>query len=109
MKNTIAALMLATSLAGCATTATDIATIEAQIQADAKILCGFVPTISTVAQILAALFPSGGAVITAANAIASQICSAVVSASPKAAAVIYYPGTNVEIHGAFVGAGRYRR
>lgn len=110
----------ALSLGGCATTTTGttttIATIEADVQSAAASACSFVPTIATVASIIATLFPGGSATEAIVGTIAAQICSAVaavpVAASGRlgATAAVYYPGTMIPIHGTFVSksAGRLR-
>lgn len=112
------------AIGGCATTATTIPatidTVEQDIQNAASHACQFVPTIATVASIIATLFPGGSATEAIVGTVASQICSAV-AASPAAASArlgataspvpVYYPGTTVEIHGTFESksASRLRR
>lgn len=61
---------------GSAVLQNDLATIEAQAQADANILCGFIPTIATVA----AFIPSFGAVAASAATIAEGVCAAIAKA-----------------------------
>jgi hypothetical protein len=87
LKNTFRKLALVSvalpmvALGGCAglTSAglqTDIATIEADVQADANVLCGFVPTAATIA----AFIPGFGTVAASAATIAEGICSSIAQA-----------------------------
>lgn len=68
------------ALAGCAGSSTtlqnDVAAVEANAQADANVLCGFVPTIATIA----ALIPGFGTAATSAATIAGSVCQAVAAA-----------------------------
>lgn len=71
----------ALALGGCAgvTSATiqaDVAAIEAQVQADANLACGFIPTIATVA----AFIPGVGIIAADAATIAQGICTAIAKA-----------------------------
>lgn len=84
----LAAMLTSTSLAGCATdpvtgtTTIDVAkvsSIEADVQKNAAIICGFVPTIGTVASVIAS-FAGAGGIATIATQAANAICSAVVPA-----------------------------
>ena len=85
----VAAVCSFAALGGCAgfTSATlqnDVANIEAQVQADANVLCGFVPTAATIA----AFIPGFGSVAASAATIATGICAAIAKApvvSPAAA------------------------
>jgi hypothetical protein len=76
----LASLAAAVSLAGCGTTSTtltnDIASIEAQVQADTNVLCGFVPTAATIA----AFIPGFGTIAASAATIAEGVCSAIAAA-----------------------------
>jgi hypothetical protein len=74
---------LAAYLAACGTTAqttASIASIETQVQSDANLACGFIPTIATIA----ALIPGIGTGVSAATSITNAICSAI-SSAPKLA------------------------
>lgn len=68
-------------LGGCAglTSAglqSDVATIEAAVQADANVLCGFVPTAATIA----AFIPGFGTIAASAATIAEGICTSIAQA-----------------------------
>lgn len=80
LKFAVAAALLATSaLGGCSgSTAfqTEVSNIEAQVQADANTLCGFIPTIATIAGFI----PAAGAIVADAATIAEGVCKAVTSA-----------------------------
>jgi hypothetical protein len=54
----------------------DISAVEAQVQADANTLCGFVPTAATIL----AFIPGVGAIAADAATIAEGICSAIAQA-----------------------------
>jgi hypothetical protein len=105
----------ALALAGCGTTgnSTIISSIQAfeqAVQQDAAAACAFLPTTATVAGIVASLFPGVSVTEQIAAQVAAQICSAVTAASPAATGgrfgdtPVYFPGTNVVIHGTFVSA-----
>lgn len=87
MKKLALAVVLigAVSLAACGKTpvelAADVAAVEAEVQADTNLVCGFIPTIATIA----AIIPGGAAVVPAAASIAEAICQAVAAAPPVAA------------------------
>lgn len=75
------ALLSMVALGGCAgTTAASIqntvSTIEAEVQADANVLCGFIPTAATIA----AFIPGFGAIAASAATIAEGVCQAVAQA-----------------------------
>lgn len=85
MKNIllVAALCVTTALGGCAgltqaNLASTISTIEADVQADANLVCGFIPTVATIA----AMIPPATAIVPAAASIAEAICSAIAAAPP---------------------------
>lgn len=65
-------------LGGCASTTlqNDVANIEAQVQADANVLCGFIPTAATVA----AFIPGFGTIAASAATIAEGICTSIAQA-----------------------------
>lgn len=65
-------------LGGCASTTlqNDVANVEAAVQADANVLCGFIPTAATIA----ALIPGFGTVAASAATIAEAVCTAVAKA-----------------------------
>ena len=76
-----AALISLTALGACTGTTgltTTVASIEAEVQADSNLVCGFVPTLATIA----AFIPGAGAVAPAAASIAESICAAVAAAPP---------------------------
>ena len=79
----VCAVALTTLVGGCAstggggTTQTDINNIIAQVQANAKIACGFVPTATTILNIIGAAVPGVGI----ATSIAAAICAAVAPVS----------------------------
>lgn len=72
----------ALSLGACNVTTSDllnnVATIEAQVQADSALVCQFIPTAATIA----AFIPGGAAVVPEAASIASAICNAIAKAPP---------------------------
>lgn len=81
----VAALVSSTALGGCAgltqaNLSATVSAVEADVQADANLVCGFVPTIATIA----AFIPGGAAVVPAAASIAEAICGAVAAAPPVA-------------------------
>lgn len=71
MRKILMAMTCCVLLSGCATGGNVDGTI-AQIQATARSICSFVPTVETVAKILA-----GGTAIDTASGIANAICAAV--------------------------------
>jgi len=90
-----AAGAMALSLGACATNPatgvvgidqTQLANVEAQIQQTAANVCQFVPTVASVAGVIAG-FVSGGAVVDLVNQAAQSICSTVVSAPTVKATV----------------------
>ena len=82
-------------LGGCATTATSAAII--QIQNYAVLACGFLPTVTTVANIIA----NGNPILQTATDIANAICAAVTPKAARRGAVL--PTVNgVVVHGRFV-------
>lgn len=91
LRRSLLALSLAAAiaLAGCATPgggpvtvpAIDPATIT-KIQDTAKQVCGFVPTINTVASIIAT-FTGGGAIVDMVGRAATGICTAVTAKGAK--------------------------
>ena len=89
------------SLGGCATTGSNVNAIVEQVRQVAVATCGFLPTVATVVDIIAA----GNPLISGASAIASAICAAVNSIPPRTAgrrggAVPTVAG--VVVHGRFV-------
>lgn len=83
---TVAALAISTALGGCAgltqaNLAVQVSAIEAEVQADANLVCGFIPTVATIA----AIIPGVGSVAPAAASIAEAICQAVAAAPPVTA------------------------
>jgi len=88
----LATTLVSVSLGGCATDPTtgattidvaQITSIEAEVQKNAAIICGFVPTIGTVASVIASLV-GGSAVTTLATQAANAICGAVTPAKAQA-------------------------
>ena len=104
-------------LAGCATSGgvtptslnTSLTTIENDIVGFTTTLCGFQPQISTVASIITTLYPPAAVATVPEQAIAQTICSAgppaPAAGTKSAAAPVLYPGTNIVIHGKYVGRG----
>jgi hypothetical protein len=88
-------------LGGCTTTGTSTSTADiiAQVRQTTVAVCGFLPTIDTVAQILAAGNPS----VMIAGTIANAICAAVTATTPPARRRGAVPTVSgVVIHGRFV-------
>lgn len=83
----ISAALPMIALGGCSTSGTlqtTISTVEAEVQSDANVLCGFIPTVATIA----ALIPGFGSAAASSATIAQAVCSAVASApvvTPKSA------------------------
>lgn len=80
------ALVSTTALGGCAgltaaNLAAQVSAAEAEVQADTNLVCGFIPTVATIA----AFIPGAGAVAPAAASIAEAICSAIAQAPPVTA------------------------
>ena len=76
-----AALAGSTALAGCAgltpaNLSAAVASYEAEVQADANLVCGFIPTVGTILS----LIPAVGVVEPAAAAVADALCSAIAKA-----------------------------
>ena len=99
MRKLALALLLALGLVGCNTTATSI---ESQIQATAAALCGFEPTVASIAAIITAAY-GGAATEAQVNTIATNVCKVVTTANSlvPAASKWVYPDTNVVITGKF--------
>lgn len=96
------ALIPLVALGGCAgltaaNLASTVASVEAEVQADANLVCGFIPTIATIA----AIIPGGAAVVPAAASIAQAICAAVSAAPPVAVQSARYRSLK---HGGQLGA-----
>jgi len=86
---------VALSLGGCA--GVDTATVISQVQQATVLACGFLPTATTVANILAA----GNPAVSAVSAVATAICTAVTSKGVRRGGAI--PNVNgVDVHGRFV-------
>lgn len=78
-------LAASTALGGCAgltqaNLAAQVQAIEAAVQADANLACGFIPTIATIAGFI----PVAGPIVTDAATIAESICTAIAQAPPVA-------------------------
>lgn len=73
MKKLIIAGALLLTLPGCVTTGGNVAETIKQVQDQARLICSFVPTVATVANIISA---GSGDVL----AIATSICSAITTA-----------------------------
>ena len=114
-----AAASSALFLASCGTTSnnavvTSVQTFIQEVQQDASaaigVGCSFLPTTATVAAIVAALFPGVSVTEQIAAQVAAQICAAVTPAAPAVTGErfgitpVYFPGTNIVIHGTFVSA-----
>lgn len=80
--------LVGSMLAGCSgfpsstQLTSDISAIEKQVQADANLVCGFIPTVATIASFI----PGVGVIATDAASIAESICAAVAKAPPVAVA-----------------------
>lgn len=88
-------------LSGCATTTgTDQKSLIEQVRIAAVAACGFLPTVATVADIIA----TGNPIVVTAGTIANAICTAVNQIPPQArrrgAAPVVVAG--VVVHGKFV-------
>ena len=93
-------LIAAFMLSGCATPGTTNTDIIKAVREAAVAACGFLPTISTVAEIIA----SGNPIVATASGIANAICAAVTALPPLATRKGSAPPTvaGVVIHGRFV-------
>lgn len=80
IKTRIAALVLAASLAGCATTPTSTTTaaVVTQVQQATVAACGFLPVASVVANVIAS-FAGGSSVVGIVEQVAQEICTAAAS------------------------------
>jgi hypothetical protein len=109
MRNILLASAMALSLSAC--NETDVATVETQAQQAAMLACAFLPTIDTVAAIIATKNPA----VTTGEQIGSAICAAVQN-SPAGAIASTAPAAllsptapsppvvlGVPIHGRFIG------
>lgn len=88
MKNILATVTLAGALGlgGCVTTGGFTPEQEAQIaavQAAAVQVCGFLPTVSTITQIVSSFVPGAGAGVAVGTQIAQAICGAVTAKGLK--------------------------
>jgi hypothetical protein len=75
------ALSCTAALGGCITAgdlASNVSQVEQQVQADANLVCGFIPTVATIA----AFIPGAGTVAPEAASIAQSICAAIAAAPP---------------------------
>lgn len=75
----------------------DVSSIEAQVQADSNLVCGFVPTAATIV----AFIPGAGSIAADAASIASGICSAIAKApvvKPTASAHMRSVALGVNVH-----------
>jgi hypothetical protein len=89
----LAAAISTVSLGGCATDPTTglptisptvLTSVEQDVQAGAAALCGFVPTIASVAGVVATFINGGTAVVNIATAATQAICNAVTAAPTTA-------------------------
>lgn len=95
-RKSLLALPVMALLAACSTTGTLTAPTAASIQAAAVAACGFLPTASTVANLL-----TTNANVQSAEAVAAMICNAVVAKGGRLGGAA--PSVNgVAIHGQFV-------
>ena len=113
----VSAMIIALALGGCSSTSTltpsslntTITTVAADVISFARTICGFQPTIATAEAIITSLYPGASVATVPEQAIAQTICNSIpppaVVAGGRlgAAAAVYYPGTHVAIHGAYVG------
>ena len=111
------AAVIALALGGCSSTSTvtptslntTITTIAADVIGFARTICGFQPTIATAEAIITSLYPGASVATVPEQAIAQTICNSIpppaVAAARRlgAGAAIVYPGTNIVIHGTYVG------
>ena len=99
MRKLALTLLLALGLVGCNNTAT---TLESEIQAAASALCGFEPTVASIAAIITAAY-GGAATEAVVNTVASNVCKVVTTANSlvPAAGQWVYPNTTVVITGKF--------
>ena len=104
-------LAVSTALGGCAgMTPQDliaqVSGYEATVQADANLICGFVPTAATII----AMIPGAGTVAPEAAAVAEAICAAIATApTPAASARFKSLGSGIAVNVATVnvpGVGR---
>ena len=125
MHKGISAAVVALSLAGCASTGTtpssvttSVNSVVSDIVGYAEAACAFQPDIASVLAIVTALYPGAAIASVPEQAVASTICGAVSTVTPvpvaasgrlRAASPVYYPGTNIAIHGTFLKSARYRR
>ena len=81
----------------------------------AEAACAFQPDIASVLAIVTALYPGAAIASVPEQAVASTICGAVSTVTPvpvtasgrlRAASPVYYPGTNIAIHGTFLKSAR---
>lgn len=94
LRKTLIACIATIGLAGCDLTSST--PTAAQVQAAAVAACNFLPTASTVANLIA----SNNASLSSAEAIAKAICAAVTASSGKLRGA---PNVNgIDIHGRFV-------
>ncbi len=105
-----AALVGSLALGGCATTTGNPPTTSdplAQAQQIAVAVCGFLPTIQTVQNIIVAgAYPAGIPVAQLANLVGNSICAAVTAKAARAGSV---PSVNgVPIDGQWVGKSAKR-
>src|SRR5258706_4802204 len=92
MKKQIAALALATSLMGCATTGTD--PIVVQVANETYKICGWLPVTETLANLISTIV-GGGAIIGQVEQIAQEICAAATTAIPKSGRL--YAGKDITV------------
>ena len=91
-------LLGAISLGGCATVFPSGTPTVAEIQSITVTVCGFLPTASTVANILA----NGNPIVATATAVANAICAAVVPTKSARLRAIVPTVNGVVVHGRFV-------
>lgn len=101
MRKTVIALSFATALGGCTSgigggTTTIDPNIQAQVQQAAASICGFVPTIGTIASIIGT-FSNVGPIVSIVNEVATSICNAV--APPPTTRMMLRRGTQPMVNG----------
>jgi hypothetical protein len=81
----VAGLASFAALGGCSSTgslSSTVSAFELAVQNDANVVCGFIPTVATIAS----LVPAAGAIVADAASIAQAACDAIKAAPPVAVA-----------------------
>ncbi len=103
-----ASLLAATALGGCAgvtpsSLSASVAAFEAEVQADSNLVCGFIPTVATIAS----LIPISSGVAPAAASVAEAVCAAIAAVPPLPVQAarnksLAAPGLRVNVANVFV-------